>query len=203
MVYVSSLRPVVLTLFLVMDMLMPSVASYLKVRVEWRCDDQTTPLCSTQRVLKALGEDTEDGLMEISDVVSLLHEELIAMSATLREVTSQDKAESCSLHSVLQHFAIPLKDANTLLAALLLAPCASDRAPQFLTEQEVAETQWTEGLLHRTLNRVLLRDELRRLFSLLDLSMPFKAREGFETMLMEVVGKDDEIRVSVAEGRES
>ena len=33
--------------------------------------------------------------------------------------------------------------------------------------------------------------------------MPFKAREGFETMLMEVVGKDDEIRVSVAEGRES
>lgn len=34
MVYVSSLRPVVLTLFLVMDMLMPSVASYLKVRVE-------------------------------------------------------------------------------------------------------------------------------------------------------------------------
>ena len=93
-----------------MDMLMPSVASYLKVRVEWRCDDQTTPLCSTQRVLKALGEDTEDGLMEIDEVVSLLHEELIAMSATLREVTSQDKAESCSLHSVLQHFAIPLKD---------------------------------------------------------------------------------------------
>lgn len=67
----------------------------------------------------------------------------------------------------------------------------------------MTETQWAEGLLHRTLNRVLLRDELRRLFSLLDLSMPFKAREGFETMMMEVVGKDDEIRVSVVEGRES
>ena len=148
-----------------------------------------------------MGEDTEDGLMEVSRVVSLLHEELIAMSATLREVTTQDKNESSSLHEVLQHFTIPLKDANSLLSALLLAPCASDRPPQFLTEQQVAETQWADGFLHHTLNRVLLRDELRRLFSLLDLSLPFKAREGFEAMLMEVVGKDDEIRVSVVEGR--
>ena len=39
LVYMSSLRPVVLTLFLVMDMLMPSVASYLKVCV-WSWSDE-------------------------------------------------------------------------------------------------------------------------------------------------------------------
>lgn len=151
--------------------------------------------------MTALEEDAEDDLIDIAQVVPRLHDELIGMSTTLRTVTSQDKAEPSSLHDVLQHFTIPLKDANSLLSALLLAPCASDRAPQFLTEQVVVEMQWGEGLLHRALNRVLLRDELRRLFSLLELSMPCKAREGFEAMLLEVAGKNDEILVSVWEGR--
>ena len=48
-----------------------------------------------------------------------------------------------------------------------------------------------------TLNRLLLRDELRRLFSLLDLTMPCRAREGFEELLMQVAGKEDEIPVVV------
>ena len=98
---------------------------------------------------------------------------------------------------MIQDFAVPLRDAEQFCSVLLLSSCENDQPAQFLTEQLVRDKHWKDGLRRRTLNRLLLRDELRRLFSLLDLTMPCRAREGFEELLMQVAGKEDEIPVVI------
>ena len=141
-----------------------------------------------------LKEMTEDGILEVPDVVRLLHAELVNFSETLSFVTKTEKTDSRSLSEVLLTLSLNNRD-GFFLHSLLLAPPAPQRVCHFLTEKCAKKSQRSRGLAQVRLNSVLLRDELRRLFSLLQVTLPIHSLVQLEKHLLEEVGGKAEILV--------
>lgn len=143
-----------------------------------------------------LKEVSEDGILEVAAVVRLLHAELVNFSETLSFVTRSEKADSRPLCEVLRTLSIDNRD-GLFARSLLLAPPAPAQLCHFLTEKYVKKSQRSRGLAQVRLNSVLLRDELRRLFSLLQVSLPIHSLVQLEKQLLEEIGAKTEILVGI------
>lgn len=139
-------------------------------------------------------KETDNEIIEISTLVPFFHTELVEFSKTMRFITASEKGLSYSFPAILISFKL-CTDASQLINSLLLAPPTPKDVCHFLTEDLVLKKQLSHGLLHYRLNCVLLRDELRRLFSLLHVNFSIDCVVQLEKYLLNTIGDHDTILV--------
>ena len=117
-----------------------------------------------------LQDEAELDLVEISVVLEQLHVKLLTISNTLRDVTAREKSD---------------RSIDEYVSRLLLQPGNPEDS---LCLRAIHENKWSKGLLHHYLPRLLLRDEMRRLFRILQVDLPFKILEKMEKEWKTLIG---------------
>ena len=123
--------------------------------------------------------------MEISAVLEQLHAQFLSISSTLRDVTAREKSDRRSVFEAFRTLTIAVSSIDAYLSTLLLKPGDPDES---LCLRAIHENKWSQGLLHRYLPRLLLRDEMRRLFRILQVRLPFKILERMEKEWKTLIG---------------
>lgn len=138
--------------------------------------------------MERLKASAEMDLLEINTVVEQLHVELVGMSEIIRHVTAVEKPDRRSLQQAMQTLHIHCVSIDAFIDILLLQP----GDPSFsLCQLNVQENGWEHGLLHHRLPRLLLRDEIRRIFRIMEVDLPFKLQERLEEAFQTLLGDTD------------
>ena len=138
-----------------------------------------------QGLIAQLQDQAELDLVEISVVLEELHRQFLSISKTLRDVTAREKSDRRSVLEAFRTLTITVPSIDDFLSMLLLAPGSPEES---LCLRAIHENKWEKGLLHRYLPRLLLRDEMRRLFRTLQVHLPFKILEKMEKEWKSLIG---------------
>ena len=132
-----------------------------------------------------LQDEAELDLVEISVVLEQLHVKLLTISNTLRDVTAREKSDRRSVLEAFRTLTIAVSSIDEYVGRLLLQPGNPEDS---LCLRAIHENKWSKGLLHHYLPRLLLRDEMRRLFRILQVDLPFKILEKMEKEWKTLIG---------------
>lgn len=127
-------------------------------------------------------------LLEINTVVEQLHIELVGMSEVVRHITAVEKPDRRSLQQAMQTLHIHCSSIKEFIEMLLLQ---SGDASSSICQLNIQENGWAQGLLHRHLSPLLLRDEMRRLFHLMEVNLPYKLQERLEEVFRTLLGDSE------------
>ena len=157
-------------------------------------------------------------LMDINEIVDHLYQQSVHICNCLRQISNLEKNDMRSVAETLQTTNVSVETVQKLIHKLFLDsssltewnadPKAENQKDQgdesalkrnysrvkthpiTLCQLAVQENDWEKGLLHRRLPRLLLRDELRRLFVSLHVLIPFKLQDQLEVELLDLFGDE-------------
>lgn len=157
--------------------------------------------------------------MDINEIVDHLYQQSVHICNCLRQISTREKNETRSVAETLQTTRVAVHtiqkfthrlflDGTNLMewntdpkaenqkdqsneSALKRGDLQSKSYPITLCQLAVQENGWEKGLLHRRLPRLLLRDELRRLFVSLHISIPLKLQDQLEVEMLDLFGDNE------------
>lgn len=140
----------------------------------------------------------DKNLVEITTVTHFLHQELIYFSSLYKNlINTKSKFEDKQIEAFLESLFLPLSSVDKYKHPFIIDRIGANTECSYYIEDFLREKHFPQGLIGQTLNRMLCRDFLRRMFTFWKNLFPPHLLEPFIALLFTLCGEDDSIQVGV------